>query len=80
MLRFSRAICAARCAASSSHVSAIFSSMARSSGERERLAIARHSSPCWRYCSVVCMTVELRMVAIRSNAWDGPPSRYGAPR
>ena len=42
--------------------------MARSSGERERLAIARHSSPCWRYCSVVCMTLELRMAAICSNA------------
>jgi hypothetical protein len=35
---------------------------------------------CWRYCSVVCMTVELRMAAIRSNAWDGPPSGASSQR
>jgi hypothetical protein len=42
-----RAICVSRFDARVSHVSAIFKSMSRSSGDRERPAMARHSAACF---------------------------------
>jgi hypothetical protein len=47
-MRWCRVICAARCDARSSHVRAMFSNMSRSSSDRERRAMERHSSACLR--------------------------------